>query len=80
MVLTKQKAGTGRGQILDINGNATAGKRRERGQVTTGWLPATTPAVALLITWIPEASQACPPHQEVSPSSAVVMAWDPLPG
>ena len=24
-----QKAGTGRGQILDINGNATAGKRRE---------------------------------------------------
>ena len=80
MVLTKQKAGTGRGQILDINGNAAVGKRREWGQVITGWLPPTMPAVALLITWIPEASQACTLHQEVSPSSAVAMARDPLPG
>lgn len=46
----------------------------------TGWLPPTMPAVALLITWIPEASQACTLHQEVSPSSAVMMVRDPLPG
>ena len=46
----------------------------------TGWLPPTMPAVALLITWIQEASQACTLHQEVSPSSAVVMVRDPLPG
>lgn len=30
-VLTKQKAGAGRGQVLDVNGNATAG-RKEGGE------------------------------------------------
>lgn len=38
-VLTKENASAGRGQVLDINRNATKGKRRGQGQVAPGWLP-----------------------------------------
>lgn len=65
-VLTKQKAGTGRGQVLDINGNAAA--EEERTRVSDHRAAATRQAGGRSSNHLDPGGW---PYQELSPSSAV---------